>query len=162
MLPAKPKDANDYDIGLLGMVASGTATPQEIADIYGMELAKLDQLAASPMFRQAVEGVRADLMKNGSLISMRAGFVIAEVAIPEMQALLQGHDTEPGDKVKAAMALVKMQEIGNAGVSRGTNEAARDGVSITINTNPVMIGRVATPVEPVIEVTATEIKIGSD
>jgi hypothetical protein len=153
----------DYDITLLVMVAAGTSTPQEIADTYGMTLEKLEKLMNKPLFRQAVEGVKADLMKNGSLIALRAGFVLAEVAIPEMQMLLQSIDAEPGDKIKATLALQKLHEAGG-GVSRGTSGdgSGKTGVSITINTNPVRIGR-EKPVEvPAIEVTATEIKIGSD
>jgi len=159
-LPAKIKDPTDYDIGLLVMIAAGTSTPQEIADTYGMTLEKLEALSANPLFRQSVEGVRADLMKNGSLISIRAAYAIAEVAIPEMQSLLQSVDAEPGDKVKATLALAKLAEMGGGGVSRGTSGDGKTGVTITINTNPVPVGR--PKAEPAIEVTATEIKIGSD
>lgn len=161
MLPAN-KDPGEFDIGLLVMVASGTSTPQEIADTYGLTLAQLDALSRQPLFRQSVEGVKADLMKNGSMISIRAGFVLAEVAIPEMQKLLQGFDTEPGDKIKATLALTKLHEMGGASAVRDKGGEGKAGVTITINTNPVMIRRAAAPEAPVIEVTATEINIGGD
>lgn len=148
-------------MGLMVSVASGTSTPEEICDAYGLTPEQYDTLMANPVFRQTVEGVKTDLLKNGSMISIRAGYAIAEVAIPEMQNILQSFDADAGDKVKAALALVKMQEIGRD--PRGGKEegAVRAGVSITINTNPVPVGR-PRPEEPAIEVTATEIKIGSD
>jgi hypothetical protein len=155
------KDPAEFDIGLLVMVASGTSTPKEIADTYGMTLDQLEALSSQPLFRQSVEGVKADLMKNGSMISIRAGFVLAEVAIPEMQMLLQSALVEPADKIKATLALTKLHEMGGGTAARDKGESGKTGVTITINTNPVMIQRAA-PVAPVIEVAATEITIGSD
>lgn len=153
------KNPQTFDMGLLVTVASGTSTPEEICDAYSLSQAQLDQLMANPVFRQQVEGVKHDLLKNGSMISIRAGYVIAEVAIPEMQNILTGFDADPDQKVKAALALIKMQEIGQAGSNAKQQGEVKAGVSIVINTNPVPVGRKA---EPAIEVTATEIKIGTD
>lgn len=156
------KNPQTFDMGLMVMVASGTSTPEEICDAYSLTQAQLDTLMKNPVFRQQVEGVKADLLKNGSMISIRAGYVIAEVAIPTMQEILQSFDADPDQKVKAALALVKMQETGQAtGAAKNRHEGeAKAGVSIIINTNPVPVGRMKA--EPAIEVTATEITIGTD
>lgn len=151
------KDPSDYDMTLLVMVASGIASPDEVCDAHNLTHGEYDKLLATPLFRQQVEGVRADLLKNGSMISIRAGYALAEVGIPEMQSLMQAVDTPPADKVKAMMALIKAHEVGRDPKAQG-GDSKKAGVSIVINTNPVPVGRP----HPTIEVKAVEVDDGDD
>jgi hypothetical protein len=154
-----PNDPNKFDLALLVAIASGTSAPEEVQATFGLSPEAYASLMANPLFLQAVTGVRQDLLKNGSMLSIRAGYVLAEVAIPEMQDILQSIDSDPEAKIKAVHALIKIQEIGAAPGNAKDKGDGRAGVTITINTNPVPVGR-AKP--EVIEATVSEVKIGSD
>ena len=133
-------------------VVEGIHTPEELADLAGMPVDALELVADSPAFKLAAERAKRRGLKTGDISATKASWVIANVLIPRLRAALDDRNTPLDLVVRVGTLLQALQEKGKTKEVEQTDKGG--GVRITINTNPVRIGRKA----DVLEVEAVEVK----